>query len=133
MSPFLRCSSTTLASLLSRAIGCCHPEASRHRCDGAPSGSGRCGAQLYTLEQQVAHKAALLSAHFLRPGRPPLLILAHSIGAACYAAILPRLWCSRLGCNALRVQLLISSSSSTVCLCDGVDCFAVGGSALLIA
>jgi len=63
-----------------------NPEVSSHRCNGAPSGSGGCGAQLYTLEQQVAHKAALLSAHFLRPGRPPLLILAHSIGAASAAA-----------------------------------------------
>ncbi|KAK9825444.1 hypothetical protein WJX81_000071 [Elliptochloris bilobata] len=38
-------------------------------------------SKLYTLEQQVKHKVALLSSHFLRPGRPPLLIFAHSIGA----------------------------------------------------
>ncbi|KAI3433520.1 hypothetical protein D9Q98_003330 [Chlorella vulgaris] len=41
--------------------------------------------QVYDLAQQVDHKVALLQQRFTGPGRPPLVILAHSIGA--YMAI----------------------------------------------
>jgi hypothetical protein len=36
--------------------------------------------QVYDLAQQVDHKVALLQQRFTGPGRPPLVILAHSIG-----------------------------------------------------
>ncbi|KAG2448093.1 hypothetical protein HYH02_007117 [Chlamydomonas schloesseri] len=40
------------------------------------------GGQVWDLAEQVAHKAALLRQVALAPGRPPLLVVAHSVGAA---------------------------------------------------
>lgn len=36
---------------------------------------------VFSLEQQIEHKVALLKEHFVAPGRPPVIILGHSIGA----------------------------------------------------
>ncbi|GIL69790.1 hypothetical protein Vretifemale_609 [Volvox reticuliferus] len=40
------------------------------------------GGQLWNLRQQIAHKIAFLREHVLLPGRPPVLLVGHSIGAA---------------------------------------------------
>ncbi|KAK9803669.1 hypothetical protein WJX72_010287 [[Myrmecia] bisecta] len=37
--------------------------------------------QLYTLRQQISHQVAFIRQHLLLPGRPPLAIMGHSIGA----------------------------------------------------
>lgn len=37
--------------------------------------------QLWSLEEQIAHKVAFLREHVLLPGRPPVVLLGHSIGA----------------------------------------------------
>ena len=42
--------------------------------------------QVYDLKQQVQHKAAFLNDLMLLPGRPPVLLLGHSIGPCCNAA-----------------------------------------------
>lgn len=38
-------------------------------------------AQLFSLAEQSEHKAAFLRQHCLLPGRPPVVVLAHSIGS----------------------------------------------------
>ena len=38
--------------------------------------------QVFTLKQQIEHKCAFLREHMLLPGRPPVMLLGHSIGAA---------------------------------------------------
>ncbi|PNH00990.1 hypothetical protein TSOC_013145 [Tetrabaena socialis] len=40
------------------------------------------GGQLWDLSQQVGHKVAFLREHVLLPGRPPVVLVGHSIGAA---------------------------------------------------
>jgi hypothetical protein len=42
--------------------------------------SSHCHLQVYDLKQQVEHKAAFLRERMLLPGRPPVLLLGHSIG-----------------------------------------------------
>ncbi len=37
--------------------------------------------QLWSLEEQIAHKVAFLKEHVLLPGRPPVVLIGHSIGA----------------------------------------------------
>jgi hypothetical protein len=36
--------------------------------------------RVFSLEEQIEHKLALLRERLVGPGRPPLVILAHSIG-----------------------------------------------------
>ncbi|KXZ54305.1 hypothetical protein GPECTOR_5g390 [Gonium pectorale] len=40
------------------------------------------GGRLWDLSQQIAHKVAFLREHVLLPGRPPVVLVGHSIGAA---------------------------------------------------
>jgi hypothetical protein len=37
--------------------------------------------QVWCLDSQIQHKVALLKEHVLAPGRPPAVIVAHSIGS----------------------------------------------------
>ncbi|GLI62525.1 hypothetical protein VaNZ11_005183 [Volvox africanus] len=39
------------------------------------------GGRLWDLQQQISHKVAFLREHVLLPGRPPVLLVGHSIGA----------------------------------------------------
>ena len=41
--------------------------------------------QLYSLDDQIRHKADFMRQYMLLPGRPPLVVAAHSIGA--YVAV----------------------------------------------
>ena len=41
--------------------------------------------RVFSLEGQVEHKAALLRQHFVGQGRPPLVVMGHSIGG-CWMA-----------------------------------------------
>ncbi|MEW5298185.1 MAG: hypothetical protein WDW36_001336 [Sanguina aurantia] len=45
-----------------------------------PGGIPHCG-KLFSLAEQSEHKAAFLRQHCLLPGRPPVVVLAHSIGS----------------------------------------------------
>eukprot|EP00199_Chlamydomonas_sp_CCMP681_P001762 CAMPEP_0119105862 /NCGR_PEP_ID=MMETSP1180-20130426/3720_1 /TAXON_ID=3052 ORGANISM="Chlamydomonas cf sp, Strain CCMP681" /NCGR_SAMPLE_ID=MMETSP1180 /ASSEMBLY_ACC=CAM_ASM_000741 /LENGTH=367 /DNA_ID=CAMNT_0007091035 /DNA_START=169 /DNA_END=1272 /DNA_ORIENTATION=+ len=47
--------------------------------DTGPHNTGK--QTLKTLDEQITHKADFMRQHLLLPGRPPLVILAHSIGA----------------------------------------------------
>lgn len=40
----------------------------------------KAGLQVYTLEEQIEHKAAYLQEQMLGEGKPPVVLLAHSIG-----------------------------------------------------
>ena len=44
--------------------------------------------QVFSLKEQIAHKVAFMQEQLLLPGRPPLIVIGHSIG-------------SRLSLNAL--------------------------------
>lgn len=40
-----------------------------------------CEGRVWCLDTQIAHKAQLLKEHVLAPGKPPAVVLAHSIGS----------------------------------------------------
>ncbi len=51
-----------------------------------------CGCtQVWSLDEQISHKVAFLQEHVLLPGRPPVVLVAHSIGAYMAAKALRKL------------------------------------------
>lgn len=38
--------------------------------------------QVWSLQEQISHKVSFLREHVLLPGRPPVVLVGHSIGAA---------------------------------------------------
>ncbi|EFN59441.1 hypothetical protein CHLNCDRAFT_137997 [Chlorella variabilis] len=64
--------------------------------------------RVFSLEEQIQHKVALLRQHFVGAGRPPLVILGHSIGAFMSIHAVHRLEAHHLGSSHATAHALDS-------------------------